>query len=133
MRNLYIHVPFCAGKCDYCAFYSEPAPDAVPIRQWLDRILFQLEENAPRLKSTATVYFGGGTPSLLPDDALKRLFSAVREAAPNAEEISIEANPFTITPEKAAVLTSFANRVTLGIQSFDPALLEAVGRRAESA
>ena len=129
MRNLYIHVPFCAGKCDYCAFYSEPAPDAVPIRQWLDRILFQLEENAPRLKSTATVYFGGGTPSLLPDDALKRLFSAVREAAPNAEEISIEANPFTITPEKAAGLTSFANRVTLGIQSFDPVLLKNIGRR----
>ena len=129
MRNLYIHVPFCAGKCDYCAFYSEPAPDAALVRLWLDRVLFQLEENAPRLKNAATVYFGGGTPSLLPDDALKRLFSAVREVAPAAEEISIEANPFTITPEKAAVLTSFANRVTLGIQSFDPVLLKNIGRR----
>jgi oxygen-independent coproporphyrinogen-3 oxidase len=129
MRNLYIHVPFCAGKCDYCAFYSEPAPDAALIRCWLDRILFQLEENASRLKHAETVYFGGGTPSLLPDDVLKRLFAAVREVVPNAVEISIEANPFTITPEKAVVLTSFANRVTIGIQSFDPALLEAVGRR----
>ena len=129
MRNLYIHVPFCAGKCDYCAFYSEPAPDAALIRLWLDRILFQLEENVPRLEHAETVYFGGGTPSLLPDDVLKRLFSAVREAAPAAVEISIEANPFTIAQEKAAVLTSFANRVTLGIQSFEPALLEAIGRR----
>ena len=129
MRNLYVHVPFCAGKCDYCAFYSEPTPDAALIRQWLDRILFQLEENAPRLKDTKTVYFGGGTPSLLPDDILKRLFSAIHEAASDAAEISIEANPFTITPEKAAVLTSFANRVTLGVQSFDPVLLEAIGRR----
>lgn len=130
MRNLYIHVPFCAGKCDYCAFYSEPVPDAALIRLWLDRILFQLDENAPRLKHAETVYFGGGTPSLLPDDVLKRLFAAVREAVPNAVEISIEANPFTVTPEKAAVLTSFSNRVTLGIQSFDPVLLEAIGRRA---
>ncbi len=129
MRNLYIHVPFCAGKCDYCAFYSEPAPDAALIRRWLERILFQLEENAPRLEHAETVYFGGGTPSLLPDDALKRLFAAVREAVPSAVEVSIEANPFTVTPEKAAVLTSFANRVTLGIQSFDPALLNAIGRR----
>ena len=129
MRNLYIHVPFCAGKCDYCAFYSEPAPDAALIHKWLDRILFQLEENASRLIHAETVYFGGGTPSLLPEDALNRLFSAVREAVPAAKEISIEANPFTVTPEKAAVLTSFANRVTLGIQSFDPDLLKNIGRR----
>ena len=132
MRNLYIHVPFCAGKCDYCAFYSEPVPDETMVRRWLDRILLQLEENAPRLAMAETVYFGGGTPSLLPEDVLRRLFSAVRAAAPCAEEISIEANPFTVTPEKAAVLTSFANRVTLGIQSFDPVLLNAVGRRAHS-
>lgn len=129
MRNLYIHVPFCAGKCDYCAFYSEPAPDAALIRLWLDRILLQLEENAPRLKNAETVYFGGGTPSLLPDDVLKRLFAAIHEAVPAAVEVSIEANPFTITPEKASVLTSFVNRVSLGVQSFDSVLLEAIGRR----
>lgn len=129
MRNLYIHVPFCAGKCDYCAFYSEPAPDAGLIRRWLDRILRQLEDNASRLENAQTVYFGGGTPSLLPGDVLTRLFDAVRAAAPRAEEVSIEANPFTVTPEKAAVLTSFANRVSLGVQSFDPAMLKSVGRR----
>ena len=97
-------LPFCAGKCDYCAFYSEPAPDASLVRLWLDRVLLQLEENAPHLRTAETVYFGGGTPSLLPDDVLKRLFSAVREAVPHAAEISVEANPFTVTPEKAAVL-----------------------------
>lgn len=132
MRNLYVHVPFCAGKCDYCAFYSEPVPDPAPVRRWLDRILRQLEENAPRLENAGTVYFGGGTPSLLPEDVLLRLFAAVRAAAPSASEISIEANPFTVTPEKAAVLTSFANRVSLGVQSFDPAMLEVVGRRIHS-
>ena len=129
MRNLYIHVPFCAGKCDYCAFYSEPAPDPASVRQWLDRVLPQLEENAPLLENAETVYFGGGTPSLLPEDILRRLFAAVRETAPAATEVSIEANPFTVTPEKAAVMTSFANRVSLGVQSFDPALRNAVGRR----
>ena len=132
MRNLYIHVPFCAGKCDYCAFYSEPAPDPGLVRRWLDRVLRQLEEAAPSLRHAATVYFGGGTPSLLPADVLLRLFSAVKAVAPYATEISIEANPFTVTQEKAAVLTSFANRVTLGIQSFDPALREAVGRRSHA-
>ena len=130
MRNLYVHVPFCAGKCDYCAFYSEPAPEIHSIRLWLDRILRELEENAPRLARAETVYFGGGTPSLLPDDVLLRLFDAVRSAAPAAREISIEANPFTVTPEKAAVLTSFANRVSLGVQSFHASLREAVGRRS---
>ena len=129
MRNLYIHVPFCAGKCDYCAFYSEPVPDTARIRQWLDHILVQLEESIPLLGNASTVYFGGGTPSLLPDEILKRLFATVHEVVPNAVEISVEANPFTITPEKAAVLASFANRVSLGVQSFDPALLEAAGRR----
>jgi len=132
MRNLYVHVPFCAGKCDYCAFYSEPASEPELVRLWLERILRQLEENAPRLENAETVYFGGGTPSLLPDDALLRLFAAVREAAPSAAEVSIEANPFTVTPEKAAVLTSFANRVSLGIQSFEPALLESIGRRSHA-
>ena len=129
MRNLYIHVPFCAGKCDYCAFYSEPAPEPALIRLWLERILHQLEENAPRLAEAETVYFGGGTPSLLPEGVLRRLFTAIREITPAAVEISIEANPFTVTPEKSAVLASFANRVSLGVQSFDPVLREAVGRR----
>ena len=132
MRNLYVHVPFCAGKCDYCAFYSEPAPDNRSVRLWLDRILRELEENAPRLVHVETVYFGGGTPSLLPDDVLIRLFDAVRSAVPAAKEVSIEANPFTVTPEKAAVLTSFANRVSLGVQSFHASLREAVGRRSHA-
>jgi oxygen-independent coproporphyrinogen-3 oxidase len=129
MRNLYVHVPFCAGKCDYCAFYSEPGADPALIRLWLDRILIQLEENAFQLKDAETVYFGGGTPSLLPEEVLRRLFAGVREAAPAAKEVSVEANPFTVTPEKAAVLVSFANRVSLGVQSFDPGLREAIGRR----
>ena len=132
MRNLYIHVPFCAGKCDYCAFYSEPVPDDRSVRLWLDRVLRQLDENAPLLRHAGTVYFGGGTPSLLPDDVLLRLFDAVRRVVPEAVEVSIEANPFTVTPEKAAVLTSFANRVSLGVQSFDPGLRTAVGRRSHS-
>ena len=132
MRNLYIHVPFCAGKCDYCAFYSEPAPDTALMHLWLDRLLLQLEENSSRLGMAETVYFGGGTPSLLPEDILRRLFSAVRRTVSHAVEISIEANPFTVTPEKAEALASFANRVSLGIQSFDPAMLAAIGRRTHA-
>ena len=106
--------------------------DTARIRQWLDHILVQLEESIPLLGNASTVYFGGGTPSLLPDEILKRLFATIREVVPNAVEISVEANPFTITPEKAAVLASFANRVSLGVQSFDPALLNAIGRRGHA-
>ena len=129
MRNLYIHVPFCSGKCGYCAFYSEPEPDETSVRLWLDRILHQIDENASCLENAETVYFGGGTPSLLPPDVLLRLARVVREVAPHAFEVSIEANPFTLTSEKSAVLASFANRVSIGVQSFDPVMRAAIGRR----
>lgn len=129
-ENLYIHVPFCAGKCDYCAFYSEPVPDEALMRKWLDRILAALAACASNPVPFRTVYFGGGTPTLLPDELLRRLFSAVH-ALPLAQnaELSMEANPFTITQEKADLLAANVNRVSLGVQSFLQRTLCTLGRR----
>ena len=128
---LYVHVPFCAGtKCAYCAFYSIPAPPRGLVDAYAARIERSLEQ-ADFERPLDSVYIGGGTPTALPADAMARLFDAVGKHAPLAEnaEISVECNPETLTPEKAAVLGGFANRVSLGVQSFDEKTLELLGRR----
>jgi oxygen-independent coproporphyrinogen III oxidase len=119
-ENIYIHVPFCASKCGYCAFYSEV--DSSLIDAYLDKLESQLT-----IKSTSTVFLGGGTPSLLSTAQLERLFKMI----PVAEvESTIECNPETITPEKAELIKSFTNRISVGVQSFDTDLRLRLGRRA---
>ncbi len=121
--NIYIHVPFCASKCGYCAFYSET--DHSLIEPYLDKLEAQLT-----VKTADTVFLGGGTPSLLPPIQLERLFRMI----PVAEnETSIECNPETITPEKAELIKTFTNRISLGIQSFNAGLRQRLGRRAGDA
>lgn len=133
-RNLYIHVPFCRKKCDYCAFYSLEHANADDWNAWLDRICAQLKNAVPDLRAH-TVYFGGGTPTLPDADFLERMFDRILSlASPEADaEISAEANPETIDPAKAAVLAKFVNRVSMGIQSFDRTKRAALGRKPESA
>ena len=127
-RNLYIHVPFCFRKCDYCAFYSEPDA-AVLMRPWLDRIERELAPlSGVKLHS---VYLGGGTPTLLPAELLEELFAALENLHCGAEEISIECNPETLTEAKAAVLGRHVNRVSVGVQSFDPVLRRRIGRHGD--
>lgn len=129
-RNLYVHVPFCIRKCDYCAFRSVPCAGRDAMERWLNRILSQLEERKEELAPLRTIYLGGGTPSLLPNDLLERLFSALRALPAEQEdfELSIEANPATIDSAKAKILASWATRTTLGVQTFDPVLLRRIGR-----
>lgn len=130
-QNLYIHVPFCAGKCDYCAFYSEGTERDL-MRPWLNKIKSELEkltENPP----FHTVYIGGGTPTLMDPEMLTELFSTIRKQVPLQidAEISIECNPETMTTEKAQILGNSVNRVSLGIQSFSPVARERIGRRGD--
>lgn len=130
-ENLYIHVPFCAGKCDYCAFYSEP--DSSLAEQWFGK----LTEDAVRYSSGAlplkTVYFGGGTPTLLSPDLLERLFAMLKKnfQLDGDAEVSMECNPESLTPEKAAAMRSFVNRVSMGVQSFDEEKRRLIGRRGD--
>ena len=130
-RNLYIHVPFCRGKCGYCAFYSHPEADPDLADAWLERIRSDLRDAEPRLQDVHTVYFGGGTPSLLPEKTLRELFRAVSRYArltPGAE-VTMEATPESVTPERCAAAAGFINRVSMGVQSFSPELLKNAGRR----
>mgnify|MGYP003588964119 CR=1 FL=1 len=127
--GLYVHVPFCARKCPYCAFFSRPAePEAVAAwRSGIDRELAALPENfAPD-----SVFIGGGTPTVLDESELARLLELLpaRVDLARVTEWTCEANPGTLTPAKAARLKAGGvNRLSLGAQSFDDATLRRLGR-----
>jgi oxygen-independent coproporphyrinogen-3 oxidase len=128
---LYVHVPFCARRCSYCDF-AIAVRRSVPSDRFAEEILAEWKarrgdpwwNDAPVVE---TVYFGGGTPSHVTPDALGRILEAIardRSIAAGAE-ITIEANPDDITPANAAAWRAIGiNRVSLGVQSFDPAVLE---------
>jgi len=127
VRHLYVHLPFCAHRCGYCDFVTavgrrgrhEPYVDALLAELELER-----EVLAPRLES---VFLGGGTPTFTAPAALERLLAAL----PDADEVTVEANPETVTPELALVLSrNGVNRVSIGAQSFQPRLLSVLERRA---
>lgn len=128
MRNCYIHVPFCAAKCGYCAFYSIAGTSTARHAEYLDHLEMQLSRIDDR--EFDTLYAGGGTPALLSAENLSRLIDILQKnlKLSAGAEISIEANPETLTPEKMAVLRPFFNRISLGVQSFDPVFRQAIGR-----
>lgn len=139
---LYIHVPFCRKKCAYCAFYSLALPAGRPgadlMGSYLALLLTELRRRAEELKHPAleSVYFGGGTPSLLPPAALKGILAEVRKhfsLAPDAE-ISAEANPDSALDQGWLFEARAAgvNRLSLGVQSFDDANLRMLGRLHEA-
>ncbi|MHC1699885.1 MAG: radical SAM family heme chaperone HemW [Humidesulfovibrio sp.] len=130
--SLYIHVPFCRAKCGYCAFFSEPLrPGALDA--YLPLLLDEIGLWAARLGRlfVPTVFFGGGTPSLLPPEALARIMDALRsrfDLAPDAE-ISMEANPESASPDfLRAARAQGVNRLSLGVQSFRDEELALLGR-----
>lgn len=132
--GLYVHVPFCARKCAYCAFYSrQPEPELVSA--WLAGIARELDA-LPGGFAPQSVFFGGGTPTALADGELARLLDLVRARVDlkNAVEWTCEANPGTLTPAKAARLKAGGvNRLSIGAQSFDDAALKRLGRIHASA
>lgn len=127
---LYIHIPFCIRKCLYCDFLSLPYDPALAQR-YTDALCRELEMRNSDAAVLRTVYIGGGTPTILPEACLSQIFSRIRRSytmAPEAE-ITVEANPGTLTVEKAAVLhTLGVNRVSLGVQSFMDTELRTLGR-----
>lgn len=127
--GLYLHVPFCAHTCDFCGFYQE-APDRVGLQDYLDTIEREIA-SAPPPRPVQTVFFGGGTPGLLMPKDLARLGKAIRPFLdPKGVEWTVEMAPSTVKPDKVEALLSMgANRISMGVQSFQPRLLEALGRR----
>ncbi len=128
VQSLYVHVPFCARKCEYCAFYSE-ASDGTVIQRYVAALTREMELVASRLRP-ATVFFGGGTPSLLNLRQWESLFAAMdRLGLLGAGEWTIECNPATVSPDKARLWRSRGvNRISMGVQSLDETLLDRLGR-----
>ena len=135
--SLYIHVPFCASKCAYCDFASYPGREGDWAR-YFNALWGEIEAWRPRLSGyqAVTAFFGGGTPTLVPEEYIVGTLERLRRAVPFAPdaEITAEGNPGTLTPEKLrAYRRAGVNRLSLGAQSFDDGLLKSLGRIHTSA
>ncbi len=131
MNRIYVHVPFCASKCGYCAFYSIPSPGTGEIDAYLDKMEKDFKDASGSCGKIDSLFIGGGTPTYLPAGKLQHLFKLIYASfeITAASEISIECNPETLTAEKAGIIAKFANRVSLGIQSFNPKFRKILGRQ----
>jgi oxygen-independent coproporphyrinogen-3 oxidase len=127
VRHLYVHVPFCVHRCGYCDFVTLVGRESDHER-YVGAVLAELALEAAVLSDPVeTVFIGGGTPTFTAPDALARLLRAL----PAAAEVTVEANPETVTTELATLLCSLGvTRVSLGAQSFQPQLLAVLERRA---
>jgi len=131
-QNLYVHVPYCDGKCIYCGFYSE-IYEASAAEKYIEAVGMEFDLHfAGRKPSPGTIYFGGGTPSILSERLLARLCNTVRERVSTGDirEWTVEANPGTLQKAKLGMLVnSGVNRISIGVQSFDERVLKEIGRR----
>jgi len=138
---LYVHIPWCVQKCPYCDFNShevrsQSSPETraeIPEADYIAALIADLESALPMVwgRKVSSIFFGGGTPSLLSGARLDQLLTAIRTLLPilPAAEITLEANPGTVEAGKfAAFRDAGINRLSLGIQSFNPAHLKALGR-----
>jgi putative oxygen-independent coproporphyrinogen III oxidase len=128
VRSLYIHVPFCAQKCSYCAFYSEASSGEL-VNRYVEALIRELEMVAADLRPR-TVFFGGGTPSILNLKQWRAVLEAMdRLQLLGAQEWTVECNPATVSLDKAKLLRDFGvNRISMGVQSLDEGLLDRLGR-----
>jgi oxygen-independent coproporphyrinogen-3 oxidase len=128
VESLYVHVPFCARKCGYCAFFSEVGSGDL-IQRYTDALCRDMEGVAGRLHP-ATVFFGGGTPTILGMPHWKQIFKTMdRLGLLGAGEFTIECNPATVSEDKARLFRDHGvNRMSMGVQALDDSLLERLGR-----
>jgi putative oxygen-independent coproporphyrinogen III oxidase len=127
VRHLYVHLPFCAHRCGYCDFVTVVGRNGQH-GSYVDALLTEFDLQRDVLADDVeTVFLGGGTPTFTAPEAFARLLAAL----PAADEVTVEANPETVTPELAELLVANGvNRVSLGAQSFQPRLLEVLERQA---
>ncbi|WP_419812520.1 radical SAM family heme chaperone HemW [Bacterioplanoides sp.] len=131
--SLYIHVPWCIRKCPYCDFNSHKADGLLPEQEYIQALLADLEQDLPWVqgREIQSIFIGGGTPSLFSVAAYQTLFTELQKRlrfAPDIE-ITLEANPGTFEAEKFAGYRQLGiNRLSIGIQSFQPHQLEKLGR-----
>ena len=131
---LYVHFPWCVRKCPYCDFNSHtPRDQGIPEQAWLDAVLADLQHALPQVwgRRVHSVFIGGGTPSLMSARTLDTLLTGIRMLLPldPLAEITLEANPGTVEAERFRDYRATGlNRISLGIQSFDDAMLTRIGR-----
>lgn len=127
MHHLYVHIPFCHRICPYCSFHKH-TPGGTDMTAFVDAVLKEAENRGWRPR---TIFFGGGTPTMLSDTHLERLLRGLQERVDFSalEEFTMEANPRTVTPSKAALMRALGvTRISLGIQAWDEATLKTLGR-----
>jgi oxygen-independent coproporphyrinogen III oxidase len=136
ITHLYVHIPFCARICPYCAFYKERA-DNSQTERFCQALLCEVDEWRTRLRvAPATIFIGGGTPTALSTAQLKYLLGGVRDRLDLSamRECTVEANPGSVSPRKAEMLRGLGvNRISLGVQSWDDQLLTLLGREHNGA
>ena len=136
ITHLYVHIPFCARICPYCAFYKERA-DSSQTQRFCEALLCELEQRqACRPIAAETIFIGGGTPTALTTAQLGYLLGGFRDRLDLSalREWTVEANPGSVSPRKAELLRSLGvNRISLGVQSWDDDLLRLLGREHNAA
>ncbi|HSU65122.1 MAG TPA: radical SAM family heme chaperone HemW [Burkholderiales bacterium] len=130
---LYVHIPWCVRKCPYCDFNSHERAGALPEREYVGKLINDLEELLPAVwgRRIVSVFIGGGTPSLFSPASIETLLSGVRARLPlePGAEITLEANPGTVEAARfAGFRQAGVNRISVGVQSFDDRMLAALGR-----
>ena len=133
--SLYLHVPFCRRLCWFCACRTQGTKTLDPVIAYVDTVLAELallRRHLPRGVRLSRLHWGGGTPTLLPPDQMRRVAEAIFDAVPMAEgaEFSVEIDPSEIdAPRMAALAAAGMNRASIGVQDFDPKIQDAIGRR----
>lgn len=135
MSGIYVHIPFCKKKCSYCDFYSTTAAEKASLL--IDAILDEIQQRKSYIhdNNVETIYFGGGTPSLLQPSDIKRVIDAVYSnfAVSQNPEITMEANPDDLSESYLKeILKTGVNRLSIGLQSFDDNILRQMNRRHSS-
>lgn len=131
--SLYIHIPWCVQKCPYCDFNSHALKGDVPHQEYVDHLLTDLDADLPLAsgRELHSIFIGGGTPSLLSAEAMQALLDGVRARIPLTPdaEITMEANPGTVEADRfSGYQKAGINRISIGVQSFDPQKLTRLGR-----
>ncbi|MGH8476423.1 MAG: radical SAM protein, partial [Methylococcales bacterium] len=130
--GLYIHIPWCIKKCPYCDFNSHALSGDIPERNYVQALLRDLDQDLPRVpgRRLDSIFFGGGTPSLFRPEAIFDLIASVKSCIDCKEdlEITLEANPGTVEKDRfKAFREAGVNRLSIGVQSFQPVHLKALG------
>ena len=131
-ESLYVHVPFCHGKCAYCAFFSYGEYGRTEQERYLQGVLAAMEAQSEKCAVLRSVFIGGGTPTALDDNLFQELLAGIRRYFRFSEnmEWTVESNPESLSERKIAIMAAHGvTRVSMGIQSFEPRIRAILGRR----